>query len=246
MCLVAVAAMATVVAGCGGGGNVTGGELTIYTTPGLADTLGELTHAFTSTYPAVRLQTVTEPDAQMPDHIAQGPAPDLITAEDPGTLKAAGVSDAPVHFAQGQLVIAVRADDPAPVTDLTDLARPGVRVALCAAEQPCGAVAAAVLATANVSLVDPTHEPDVRAALADLTNGTADAALVYRFTAAAAGDAVHTVEIPQSSTRLADLVAVVPSGAHNAGIAKTFLDYLASQPVLDTLVARGFSAPGSS
>jgi len=245
MCLAAVAAVAVAAAGCGAGGNVAGGELTIYTTPGLAATLGELTHAFTSTYPAVLLQTVTEPDAQMPGHIAQGPAPDLITAEAPATLKAAGASDAPVHFAQGQIVIAVRADNPTPVTDLADLAQPGVRVALCAAEQPCGAVAAAVLATTQVSLTDASYEPDVRSALNDVTNGTADAALVYRFTAEAAGDAVHTVEIPQSSTSLADLVAVIPSGARNAGVAKTFLDYLASQPVQETLVARGFSPPAS-
>jgi molybdate transport system substrate-binding protein len=226
-----------------GRADVTGGQLTIYTTPGLADTLGELTHAFTTSYPAVRLQTIVEPDAQMPEHVRQGPAPDVILAEDPATLTAAGVADVPVHFARGELVIAVRANDPAPAVNLADLARPGLRVALCAPQQPCGALAASMLSAAQVTLSAPIEEPDVKAALAHVTDGTADAALVYRFTAEAAGDAVHTVEVPQSAAKLADLVAVVPGTAHNAGVAHSFLDYLASPDVRDALVARGFSPP---
>jgi molybdate transport system substrate-binding protein len=238
-----LAGSAVLLVGCGGGADVTGGELTIYTTPGLADTLGELTHAFTTSYPAVRLQTITEPDAQMPQHIAQGPAPDVILAEDPGTLTAAGVNDVPVHVARGELVIAVRADDPAPAINLADLARPGLRVALCAPQQPCGAIAATMLSAAQVTLSAPIEEPDVRTALAHVTDGTADAALVYRFTAEAAGDTIHTVEVPQSAANLADLVAVVPGSAHNAGVAHSFLDYLTSSDVRDGLVARGFTPP---
>jgi molybdate transport system substrate-binding protein len=233
-------------AGCGtGGANVTSGQLTIYTTPALADTVGAMTHAFTTTYPAVRLQTVVEPDAQMPQHIAQGPTPDVIVAEDPATLTAAGVADAPVHFAQGQLVIAVRADDPAPVRGLADLGRPDIRVALCAPEQPCGNVAAALLAAAQVTPAGPILEPDVRSALAHVTDGTAQAALVYRFTAEAAGDAVHTVEVPQSGAKLADLVAVVPARTTNAAVARSFLDYLASEPVREVLIGKGFTPPAS-
>jgi molybdate transport system substrate-binding protein len=140
-------------------------------------------------------------------------------------------------------VIAVRADNPAPAINLADLARPGLRVALCAPQQPCGAAAATMLSAAQVSLSAPIEEPDVRAALAHLADGTADAALVYRFTAEAAGNTVLTVEVPQAAAHPADLVAVVPGSARNAGIAHSFLDYLASPQVRDALVARGFTPP---
>ena len=65
-------------------------------------------------------------------------------------------------------------------TGLADLTRPGVKVALCAEQVPCGAAAKKALDAAGVTLTPVTLEQDVKAALTKVKLGEVDAALVYR------------------------------------------------------------------
>lgn len=227
-------------AGCSGGGRpIPAGELTIVAPPSLTDAITGMAHAFTSTYPAVRIVTVFEPDSRIAERAAQTPPPDLVAAEDPATLQSAGLTEF-VHFARGQLVLAVDPDNPLTIRGLADLARPEVRVALCDPAEPCGAVAEQVLAAAEVTVATAQFEPDVRSALRLVTEGSADVALVYRSDAVAAGEEVMTIEVLESSTVLADFVAAVPPDAPNAGVARMFLEYLASSPVSEALTRDGF------
>jgi molybdate transport system substrate-binding protein len=239
---VLLAVVAALLMACtGGGGSGISGALTIFASPSLTDAFNAMIRAFTSSYPGVTFQTVFEPDSVLASRAAAGPAPDLIAAEDPATLVAAGATSTPVHFAQGQIVLAVRTGNPAHVSSLADLTRAGVRVALCQAAQPCGRVTEAVLAAAQVTAPETAlREPDVRSALRHVTDGTADAALVYRSDAYAAGSQVIVIEVPFSAAALAQFVAVVPEGAHNPRAARTFLDYLASPAVSTALTQNGF------
>ncbi|MBX6751741.1 MAG: substrate-binding domain-containing protein [Micromonosporaceae bacterium] len=228
-------------AGCGGGGgSIPSGELTIVASPSLTDAVTGMVHAYTTTYPAVQITTVFEPDSRIAERAAQSPPPDLIVAEDPDTLRPAGITTEPVHVARGQIVLAVPPDNPLIVRGLADLARPEVRVARCDPAEPCGAVTDQVLAAAGVTVATPQLEPDVRSALRRVTEGDADVALVYRSDAIAAQDEVIAIEVPESSVALADFVAAVPPAAPNPTVARMFLDYLASSPVRDALTRDGF------
>jgi molybdate transport system substrate-binding protein len=228
--------------GCGGGSPAPPyGTLRIFASRSLTDVITGMATAFTNSYPGVRIETVFEADSVLASRAVDGPTPDLIVAEGPATLVAAGVTASPRNFAQGQLVLAVPAENPARVAGLADLARPGLRVALCAAEEPCGQVADAVLAAGPVTLPEGAlRVPDVRSALSHVTDGTADVALVYRSDVVAAGSSVIAIEVPQSATALAQFVAAVPEGAPNPNPARAFLDYLASQAVRDVLTTHGF------
>jgi molybdate transport system substrate-binding protein len=241
--LVLLACVSAMLAACTGGGPAQmSGTLTVFASPAMTEAMAGMARAYSGTYPGVRFDTIFEPDSELARRAAQGPSPDLIVAEDPATLVAAGATGTPVHFARGQLVLAVPQQNPARVVQLADLARPGVRVALCDAAQPCGRVAETVLAVSNVALGEGTlREPDVRAALRHVTDGSADVALVYRSDAQAARDAVLTIEVPNSGAALADFVAIVPDGAPNPGLAKAFLDYLGSAPVREAFTREGFA-----
>jgi molybdate transport system substrate-binding protein len=127
------------------------------------------------------------------------------------------------------------------VSGLEDLGKPEVRVAVCAASEPCGQVAAAVLAAAQVTLgANAVEEPDVRSALRHVTEGTADAALVYRSDPIGAGDQDNAIEWAVAGAAVAHFAAAVARDAPNAGVAQVFLDYLTSEPVRSALVADGF------
>jgi molybdate transport system substrate-binding protein len=237
-------ASAVLTACTGGGPTGTSSTLTIFASPSLTDAITGMTRAYSGTYPGVQFETIFEPDSDLARRAAQGQTPDLMAVEDPATLLAAGATGTPEHFARGQIVLAVPRQNPARVVQLSDLARPGVRVALCDASQPCGRVTEAVLAEGHVTIAEGAlREPDVRAALRHVTDGTADVALVYRSDALLARDAVLTVEVPASGVALADFVAIVPERAPNAGVAKGFLEYLTSPPVRDALVRDGFRPP---
>lgn len=51
----------------------------------------------------------------------------------------------PAVFVRNQLVIAIPDGDPAGIAGLDDLTKPNVKVALCAAEVPCGTASAKAL-----------------------------------------------------------------------------------------------------
>jgi molybdate transport system substrate-binding protein len=242
--LALVACTLVALAGCGGGGTRLTGAVTVFVTPTLADAVAGAAAEFGSAHPGVRVDTLAEPDSQLVERAAGGASVDVFVAEDPATLAAAGATTEPVHLASGQFVLAVRAGNPALVRGVADLARPELRTALCAADEPCGAVADEVLAAAGVALPESARrEMDVRAALGHVSDGTADVALVYRPVAEAAGDEVMIIEFPESGTVLADFVAAVPASAPTPDAARAFLDYLASSTVRDALTGEGFRPP---
>jgi molybdenum ABC transporter molybdate-binding protein len=131
--------------------------------------------------------------------INQGVPADVFASAAPANMKT--VTDAgngagtPVTFVKNQLVIAVPKGNPKAIKGLSDLTKPGVKVALCDDPVPCGAAAKKALTAANVSLTPVTKETDVKAAwLVKL--GEVDAALVYRTDAKSAAADVDGIEFP--------------------------------------------------
>src|ERR1700759_4836625 len=104
----------------------------------------------------------------------------------------------PTDIAKNQLVIAVKKGNPKGITTLADLAKPGVKVALCAVQVPCGAAAKTALAAGNVKVTPVTYEQDVKSALSKVSLGEVDAALVYRTDAKASASTVDGIEFPES------------------------------------------------
>lgn len=242
--LVLACLAALLVACTGGAPTESSGTVTILASTSLTDALTGMAAAYNQTYPGVTFQTTFLPDSQFAQRATEDPAPDIIAAEDPATLAAAGATGTPVHFARGQLVMAVPTGNPASVSQLADLVRDDVRLALCEPEQPCGRLAEEVLAAAQLTVpAGALREADVRTVLSRVTDGTADAALVYRSDARAAGEAVATIETPFASAALADFVAVIADGAPSPHTAQGFLDYLGSPAVRDALIRDGFRPP---
>ncbi len=221
-----------------------GGTLTIFASTSLTEVFTSMANGFSTAYPAVRVNVEFGPDSDLARRAAAGPAPDLIALEGQPPMAAAGPTSTPVRFARNQLVLAIPAENPKRLRGLTDLNRPDVRLALCAESEPCGTVAATALAEAQVSVpATAIRATDVRAAMAQLRDGHADVALVYRSDARLAGDTVATLEFAQSPAAQADLLAAIPTAAPNPVAANAFLAYLTSPSTLDGLTNTGFRPP---
>jgi len=120
----------------------------------------------------------------------------------------------PVVIASNRLVLAVAEGNPGEVASLADLARPDLLVGLCAVEVPCGRLAAAELAEAEVVAAVDTEESSVRALAAKLSLGEVDAGLVYATDAAALGlEVIDDPALGRHSELWAGAVDREPSGA---------------------------------
>jgi molybdate transport system substrate-binding protein len=149
----------------------------------------------------------------------------------------------PTTFVKNQLVIAVPKNNPAGVKGLADLTKPGVKVALCAEQVPCGAAAQKALSAADVKVTPVTLEQDVKSALSKVKLGEVDAALVYRTDVRSAASDVDGVEFPESADAINDYPIVGLKDAPNKAGAQAFIDYVLSQKGESALTQAGFQAP---
>ena len=103
-------------------------------------------------------------------------------------------------FATNVLEIAVPPDNPGKVDDINDLGRAGL-VVLCAETVPCGQAADATFQEGAIVPSGRLREVDVKATLAKVKLGEADAAVVYRSDVAAADGAATGVREPFNTVR---------------------------------------------
>ncbi|HEY5334690.1 MAG TPA: substrate-binding domain-containing protein, partial [Mycobacteriales bacterium] len=139
--------------------------------------------------------------------------------------------------------IAVAPSKAASITAIADLGKPGVKVALCQVQVPCGALAQTVLANAKVTVKPATEGLDVKLTLAYVTNGQVDAAVVYVTDVKAAGSSVVGVQIPAVDNAKTEYPVGVVTASKNTALATAFEQYVESAPGQSVLMAAGFSAP---
>ncbi|MCX5065331.1 molybdate ABC transporter substrate-binding protein [Micromonospora lupini] len=251
--LTAIAVLA--VAGCGGGDDpATGGDddqvtgtVTVFAAASLTESFTRIADDFEAAHPGTTVTLNLAGSSALANQINQGAPADVFASAAPknmATVTEAGNAEGTAEvFARNQLVIAVPSGNPGGVTGLADLARPGVKVALCADQVPCGAAARTALTAAGVALTPVTLEQDVKGALAKVKLGEVDAALVYRTDARAASADVTGVEFPESARAINDYPIVALKDAPNPAGARAFVAYVRSAPAQAVLAGAGFQSP---
>jgi len=151
------------------------------------------------------------------------------------------VTAAPVDFTANLLTIVVKKGNPKGVKGLGDLPKLGV-VSLCAAAVPCGRYATQMLSQDGVTIPSDkiTLGQDVKATLAAVQTGDADAALVYVTDAKAAGSTVTEVPIAASLNVLAIYPIAPIASSQNAKLANAWIQYVLSPAGQKTLAKYGF------
>lgn len=239
----AVAVGVLLLAGCGD--KATTGNVTVFAGSSLTESFNKIAKDFEAANPGSKIIFSFGGSSTLATQINQGAPADIFASAAPANMKTvtdAGNADgSPTIFVKNQLVIAVPKGNPKGIRGLADLVKPGLKVALCAEQVPCGAAAKKALTAANVPLVPVTFEADVKAALSKLKLGEVDAALVYR-TDTKSSD-VDGVEFPESSGAINEYPVVLLKNAPNKTAAKAFLDYLLSDKGMAVLIAAGFQKP---
>jgi molybdate transport system substrate-binding protein len=222
------------------------GRLTVFAAASLTEAFTTLGRRFEQAHPGTTVRFSFGPSSGLATQIVEGAPADVFAAASMTTMRqavSAGVVSAPTTFARNVAEIAVPPGNPAHITVLADLARPGVKVALCQKAVPCGAVAAAVLAKAGVAVTPVTQEADVKATLSKVVLGEVDAGIVYATDVVAAGDSVEAVPIPDGLNVTTDYpLATVPASA-NPVAARAFVAFVLSVQGAAVLAGDGFRTP---
>ncbi len=146
---IAVAA-ALLSAGCGSNpadqaSSVRQVTLTVFAASSLSSAFTEIGDDFEAAHPGVTVRFNFAGSSDLAAQIQQGAPADVFASADTHTMDIAAIADvldgSPRDFASNTLEIATPSGNPADVNALKDLARPDVKVVLCAKQVPCGSTA---------------------------------------------------------------------------------------------------------
>lgn len=218
------------------------GTVTVLAAASLTESFDQLKRDFEAANPGVTVETSYGSSATLVQQVDNGAPASVIALA--GAAAAEPLDKSMVKdtrtFASNVLEIAVPPGNPGQVSSINDLAKPTVKVVLCADTVPCGKAAQATFTKARIVPNVVSKEIDVKATLAKIKLGEADAAVVYHSDVVAAKDAVKGVEIePQLNTSLTYPVITLTDDAAT----KAFVAYVLSAKGLATVQSFGFGAP---
>jgi molybdate transport system substrate-binding protein len=223
------------------------GALTVFAASSLTEAFTDEKTTLATSDPALRLAYSFAGSQALVSQIEQGAPADVFAsagAKNMQALVAAGLVEVPKTFARNQLEIAVAPGNPKHIAGLADLERAGVVLVLEDPSVPAGGYALQAFAKAGLPAPHAKSlELDVKAALAKLTLGEADAVVVYVTDVNAAGAKVQGVEIPGADNVFATYpIAVVKASKHRVA-AEAFVDEIVRGSGQAALKARGFLPP---
>ena len=210
----------------------------------LTESLTAIAADFEASHPGTDVQLSFAASSTVVVQVNQGAPADLIAlagASSMGPLEKSRIAKDGIRSLAGNtLEIATPPGNPGKVNALADLSRPTLKVVLCAATAPCGKAAAKTLTATGVMAHVVSYETDVKATLAKVQLGEADAAIVYHSDVVSAGKQVHGVQIPASVNQRLDYPLV---RLNNDPMTAELMAYLLSDHGRKRLCDNGFLTP---
>lgn len=236
--------LGSLLSACGGGG---GGDttITVLAASSLTGSFTELGKEFEKEHSGVTVKFAFDSSATLAQQATQGAPADVLATADTKTMASAKSAQAstPQNFATNVMVLAVPAANPANVTSFSDLDKSSVKYVMCVPTAPCGSVGQALLDQDHITGKPVSQEVDVKSVLAKLTEGEADAGIVYTTDAVAAGDQVKALPIPGSSKQITTYPIVTLKQSKEATLAQDFVDLVTGSTGQQVLQKAGFGAP---
>ncbi len=173
---------------------------------------------------------------------AGAPADVFASADEKNMTKAteAKLVEEPEIFASNILALIVPKGNPAHITGL-DGSLDGAKLVVCAPQVPCGRATAELASQLGVTLSPVSEEQKVTDVRGKVESGEADAGLVYRTDAAAAGDAVETVDVAAADKVVNRYPIAIVTKAEHKDAARAFVDAVLSPEGQSILEKYGFT-----
>jgi molybdate transport system substrate-binding protein len=216
--------------------------LTVFAAASLNDAFREIGKDFAKEHPGMLVQFNFGGSQSLSTQLQAGAPADVFASanmEEMGHLIEAGLvnSGAPQVFVHNRLVVILPAGNPAGLTSLADLRRPGLKLVLAAEDVPAGKYARRALDSLNAvygadympqvvaNLV--SNETNIRQVVTKVELGEADAGIAYYSDTAAVSD-LETIDIPADYNVTAEYPIAPLSQAAHSQQAVEFIQYVLS------------------
>lgn len=261
LALLVLTAVTVVVAGCEAAPSArstgeVGGEVIVSAAASLTEAFTDVARSFEAKYPGTKVTLNFSSSAALAIQINEGAPADVFASADRAqvdNVKTERKSAPAAVFALNRLVIAKPKGSTA-VGSYGDLARPNLKLVLAADGVPVGIYATQSLAAAeksgafgpgfltNVMANVRSREANVRAVLAKVQLGEADAAIVYSTDITTAPE-VDPVAIPDAYNVSGEYFIAPLTGGKNAPVAAAFVAFVRGTEGQALLSKRGFTMP---
>ncbi len=212
------------------------GSINVLAASSLTEAFTALGKQFEAAHPGTKINLSFGASSDLVTQIKQGaPADDFASADEANMTKVtdANLNDgAPQNFAKNQMEIAVEPGNPKHISTVADLANSGTVVVLCDPSVPCGKFADQVLANAKVTVTPKSREVNVKATLAKVEQGEADASIVYVTDVKSAGTKVDGVTIPDNINVITTLPIVALKNSKNSSLAQAWANFVVANQQL--------------
>lgn len=222
------------------------GDITVFAAASLKEAFTTIGRQFEAANPGTSITFSFGPSSGLATQITEKAPADVFASASQTTMQTvvdSGLAPGSSVFAVNALAIATPTEPSVPVASLADLADPGVKVAVCAADVPCGTAADELFASNGLTVTPVTREVDVKAVLSKVLLGEVDAGIVYVTDVRAAGSAVVGVDIPPAQNVTTAYPIAALSGSANPLTAQAFATYVGSPEAQKVLADAGFRAP---
>ncbi len=233
-------------------------DLNVFAAASLTGPFGEIGKLFESSHPGVHVVLNFAGSQQLAQQINQGAPADVFASANRAQMKAviqAGeiVSGTQQTFVKNRLVVIFPKNNPAGLKQLKDLANPGLKLVFAAKDVPVGQYSLEFLTKA---ITDPafgpayqaavlknvvSYEDNVKAVLAKVALGEADAGIVY--TSDISGEDANMVgrlDIPDTLNVIATYPIAMIKTSQHLQLAQAFIDLVLSSEGQDILAKNNF------
>jgi len=218
--------------------------LTVFTAASLTGAFTDIANAYEEHHPGVKIDLVFDGTQALRTQVEQGATPDIFVsanAKHMNALKDEGFMDngTVVYFVENAIAVIVPADNPANITGLADLAKPGVKLVIGTKDVPFGSYTRQVL---DKMAADPAYgqaykdavmanviseETAVSSVVPKLVLGEADAAFVYKSDVQPADkDKVQRITVPPEYNVVAEYPLGILAESQQKNVASAFIVYI--------------------
>lgn len=200
--------------------------LTVYAAASLKKPFTKLGKQFEKENPGVTVKFNFAGSSDLAAQIKAGAPVDVLATADERTMglvtSAKMMDGTPELFTKNKLTIVVPKGNPKDVKDPKDLAKPGLKLVVCASAVPCGKAAEKFEKNAKITVKPVSEEAKVTDVLAKVASGDGEAGVVYVSDAKTSTGDVESVSIPDDVNVINDYPIGVVKDSKNADLAKKF------------------------
>jgi molybdate transport system substrate-binding protein len=236
-------------------------ELIVFAAASLTDSFNEIGKSFETANPGTKVTFSYGGSNTLVAQITKGAPADVFASANNAQMDVAVkggqiAADSPKPFARNRLIVILPVANPAKISTLTDLAKPGLKIILEDKAVPAGQYSLDFLDKASK---DPTYgstykdnflknvvsyEQDVKAVVSKVSLGEGDAGIVYTTDVTpAVANKLGKIPIPDALNTIATYPIAPITASKHADLAQKFVSYVLGADGQAVLAKWGFIAP---